>query len=64
VPEGDDDGSSNSKGVDNKFGTSLFPTRAQVEKDHANFNHAFFGNDPENDELDNVRTYTPFEIKL
>jgi hypothetical protein len=31
---------------------------------YENYNNAFFGNDPENDENDNVKAYQPFDLKL
>ena len=45
--------------VDDKFQTSLFPTRDTVHKCSETFNNAFFGNDPENDENENVQRYCP-----
>ena len=58
LPENFDE-HSHSHMLDNKFQTNLFPTRAKVHKTHETYNNAFFGNDPENDENDNVKSYIP-----
>jgi hypothetical protein len=63
LPE-DFDEHSHSHVVDNKFQTSLFPTRASCLKDNQVNNTAFFGNDPENDEHDNVKSYIPQDMRL
>jgi hypothetical protein len=62
LPE-DFDEHSHSHIVDNKFQTSLFPTRTSCLNDE-NTNTAFFGNDPENDENDNVKSYIPYDMRL
>jgi hypothetical protein len=50
--------------IGDKFQTSLFPTRTSCLKDDKNHNIAFFGNDPEIDENDNVKSYIPKDMKL
>jgi len=63
LPE-DYDEQSHSRILDNKFQTNLFPTRSKVQKTHETYNNAFFGNDPENDENDNVKSYIPHDLVL
>lgn len=63
MPE-DFDEQSHSHILDNKFQTNLFPTRSKVQKTHETYNNAFFGNDPENDENDFVKSYCPHDLVL